>query len=47
MDCQVEVELERRKVFEPTCTICGLESGYQGPWNQDDNTGPGERKSGF
>lgn len=24
-------ELERRKVFEPTCTICGLESGYQGP----------------
>jgi acetylornithine deacetylase/succinyl-diaminopimelate desuccinylase-like protein len=25
------VELERRKVFEPTCTICGLESGYQGP----------------
>jgi acetylornithine deacetylase/succinyl-diaminopimelate desuccinylase-like protein len=25
------VELERRKVFEPTCTICGLDSGYQGP----------------
>jgi acetylornithine deacetylase/succinyl-diaminopimelate desuccinylase-like protein len=24
------VELERRKVFEPTCTICGLDSGYQG-----------------
>ena len=24
------VEFERRAVFEPTCTICGLTSGYQG-----------------
>ena len=24
-------ELERRKVFEPTCTICGIDSGYHGP----------------
>ncbi len=24
-------ELRRAEVFEPTCTICGLESGYQGP----------------
>jgi acetylornithine deacetylase/succinyl-diaminopimelate desuccinylase-like protein len=24
------VEYQRRAVFEPTCTICGLESGYQG-----------------
>jgi len=25
------IELRRAEVFEPTCTICGLESGYQGP----------------
>lgn len=25
------VELRRAEVFEPTCTICGLTSGYQGP----------------
>lgn len=25
------VEYRRRQVFEPTCTICGLSSGYQGP----------------
>ncbi len=25
------VELRQREVFEPTCTICGLTSGYQGP----------------
>jgi acetylornithine deacetylase/succinyl-diaminopimelate desuccinylase-like protein len=25
------VELRRAEVFEPTCTICGLDSGYQGP----------------
>jgi acetylornithine deacetylase/succinyl-diaminopimelate desuccinylase-like protein len=25
------VELKRAEVFEPTCTICGLTSGYQGP----------------
>jgi acetylornithine deacetylase/succinyl-diaminopimelate desuccinylase-like protein len=25
------VELEREAVFSPTCTICGLTSGYQGP----------------
>ncbi|MFN2222768.1 MAG: M20/M25/M40 family metallo-hydrolase [Candidatus Promineifilaceae bacterium] len=25
------VELERTAVFEPSCTICGLNSGYQGP----------------
>ncbi len=25
------VELRRAAVFEPTCTICGLSSGYQGP----------------
>lgn len=24
-------ELRRRAVFEPTCTICGLETGYTGP----------------
>lgn len=24
------VELRRREIFEPTCTICGLNSGYQG-----------------
>jgi acetylornithine deacetylase/succinyl-diaminopimelate desuccinylase-like protein len=26
-----EVELKMQEVFEPTCTICGLTSGYQGP----------------
>jgi len=26
-----EVELKMTEVFEPTCTICGLTSGYQGP----------------
>lgn len=25
------VELQRAQVFEPTCTICGLTAGYQGP----------------
>jgi acetylornithine deacetylase/succinyl-diaminopimelate desuccinylase-like protein len=25
------VELNRAAVFEPTCTICGLNAGYQGP----------------
>lgn len=25
------VELQRAEVFEPTCTICGLSSGYEGP----------------
>lgn len=25
------VELRLAEVFEPTCTICGLDSGYQGP----------------
>jgi acetylornithine deacetylase/succinyl-diaminopimelate desuccinylase-like protein len=25
------VELKQAAVFEPTCTICGLTSGYQGP----------------
>jgi acetylornithine deacetylase/succinyl-diaminopimelate desuccinylase-like protein len=25
------VELQREAVFQPTCTICGLDSGYQGP----------------
>lgn len=25
------VELQRTAVFEPTCTICGITSGYQGP----------------
>lgn len=25
------IELKRRQVFEPTCTICGLDAGYQGP----------------
>jgi acetylornithine deacetylase/succinyl-diaminopimelate desuccinylase-like protein len=25
------VELKRTAVFEPSCTICGLEAGYQGP----------------
>ncbi|GJM40809.1 MAG: peptidase M20 [Ardenticatenaceae bacterium] len=26
-----ELELKKTAVFEPTCTICGLTSGYQGP----------------
>jgi acetylornithine deacetylase/succinyl-diaminopimelate desuccinylase-like protein len=26
-----EVELKVQEVFEPSCTICGLTSGYQGP----------------
>ncbi|MBN1265352.1 MAG: M20/M25/M40 family metallo-hydrolase [Anaerolineales bacterium] len=25
------VEFQRRAIFEPTCTICGLTAGYQGP----------------
>jgi len=25
------VELEREAIFSPTCTICGLSSGYEGP----------------
>lgn len=25
------MELRKRAIFEPTCTICGLTSGYQGP----------------
>ncbi len=25
------LELKRAQVFEPTCTICGLSSGYEGP----------------
>ncbi len=25
------VDLQRAQVFEPTCTICGLTAGYQGP----------------
>jgi acetylornithine deacetylase/succinyl-diaminopimelate desuccinylase-like protein len=25
------LELKREKIFSPTCTICGLSSGYQGP----------------
>lgn len=30
-DIQGGVELRIAEVFEPTCTICGLTSGYQGP----------------
>ena len=30
-DLQGGVPLQREKVFVPTCTICGLTSGYQGP----------------
>jgi len=30
-DYQNETELRIASVFEPTCTICGLTSGYQGP----------------
>lgn len=30
-DFQNETELRVASVFEPTCTICGLTSGYQGP----------------
>jgi acetylornithine deacetylase/succinyl-diaminopimelate desuccinylase-like protein len=26
-----ELDFQRMAVFEPTCTICGLDSGYQGP----------------
>jgi acetylornithine deacetylase/succinyl-diaminopimelate desuccinylase-like protein len=29
-DLQGGVELRREEVFQPTCTICGLKSGYQG-----------------
>ena len=29
-DYQTETELRVASVFEPTCTICGLTSGYQG-----------------
>jgi len=29
-DLQGGVELQREAVFQPTCTICGLRSGYQG-----------------
>lgn len=25
------VDFKRKAIFEPTCTICGLDSGYQGP----------------
>jgi len=25
------LELQREAIFSPTCTICGLTSGYQGP----------------
>jgi len=31
LDLEGGVELQRRAIFEPTCTICGLTSGYQGP----------------
>lgn len=30
-DMTDSVEIRRVRVFEPTCTICGLTSGYQGP----------------
>ena len=30
-DIQGGVELKREAVFNPTCTVCGLTSGYQGP----------------
>jgi acetylornithine deacetylase/succinyl-diaminopimelate desuccinylase-like protein len=30
-DLEGGVELRRAEVFEPTCTICGLTAGYQGP----------------
>jgi acetylornithine deacetylase/succinyl-diaminopimelate desuccinylase-like protein len=30
-DYKDETELQVASVFEPTCTICGLTSGYQGP----------------
>jgi acetylornithine deacetylase/succinyl-diaminopimelate desuccinylase-like protein len=30
-DIQEGVELRLAEVFQPTCTICGLTSGYQGP----------------
>ncbi len=30
-DLRPGVELQREAVFVPTCTICGLNSGYQGP----------------
>jgi acetylornithine deacetylase/succinyl-diaminopimelate desuccinylase-like protein len=30
-DLQGGLELKREAVFSPTCTICGLTSGYQGP----------------
>ncbi len=25
------IEFQRRAIFEPSCTICGIEAGYQGP----------------
>jgi acetylornithine deacetylase/succinyl-diaminopimelate desuccinylase-like protein len=30
-DLQGGLELQREAIFSPTCTICGLTSGYQGP----------------
>lgn len=30
-DIEGGVELKREQIFSPTCTICGLSSGYQGP----------------
>ena len=30
-DYQNDTELKIDSIFEPTCTICGLTSGYQGP----------------
>jgi acetylornithine deacetylase/succinyl-diaminopimelate desuccinylase-like protein len=31
LDMEGGVEFRKTAVFNPTCTICGLESGYQGP----------------
>jgi acetylornithine deacetylase/succinyl-diaminopimelate desuccinylase-like protein len=28
---ETELDFQRMAVFQPTCTICGLDSGYQGP----------------
>ncbi len=40
-------ELRAEAVLVPTCTICGLTSGYQGPGFQDRPACPGQRQSRF
>ena len=41
------VELRQAAVFEPTCTICGLTSGYQGPGSKTGSPGARQCESRF